>query len=703
MSDLPGIYDFFDEGGILSKAFDGFEFRDGQLQMSLLVQKAYEENAIAVIEAGTGIGKSFAYLVPALINSRKHDEIEKTVIATATKNLQLQLSSKDIPQLFDASGESCNVCVLFGRSNYICIRRLEEILRSDPLFSDDQDTEIGKLKHFASETETGLFQDIHFRISEELISSCSSDPDFCYGGKCPYMRECFYFKAKRAATRADIIITNHHLLFTDAASRMESGCEYSSDGGVLPAFSRLVIDEAHNIEQNATDLFSGVYSGYNVSRQMNHILANRYGKNESMLDTLGRFCTDDTSVPAIKEQANSLKIKMSTLDVFLSSLLQDRKLTSLLIQDPKSEGLAPFYPVAEEVVKQASVLVSMMKDFAKNLKYSEDDELFVDGFTSLVSRVDSAFATLEQFTDKDHWTDDVHFIRMIRVKKELVFEICISPVSIADKMRQSIFAKLKTVICTSATLNLNDDFAYWSSRVGLPATDRQVLKLTVQSPFDYEHYLLLLTPSDAPEFKESESEAFTAYVASATLEAISSSGGGALVLFTSYKMMQDVYARIHLDIEKQKINTMIQGTLGRFQLLKDFKEDADSVLFATSSFWEGIDAPGNTLRLVIIVKLPFQAPTEPILKARVRRIEEEGGSGFFQLSLPDATMKLKQGFGRLIRNKTDKGIVLILDSRVITKNYGQYMLHALPPSYNPETDTKGISDKIENFLFSGGR
>lgn len=699
MNNNLDVYDFLDEGGLLSKAFPSYEYREGQIEMSLLVQKAYNDNAIAMIEAGTGIGKSFAYLVPAIIYAMKNSDDNRTVIATATKNLQLQLSNKDVPLLLSLIHEDIKVSVLFGRSNYICRRRFEEAYRSVELLAQDSESDMAKMNDFVENAERGLFQDYTGHIPDGLRAACMSDMDLCHGGQCPFMSSCFYFRAKRAAQEAQIIITNHHLLFTDAESRLEAGLSHAEDC-VLPAFSRLIIDEAHNIEQNATDLFTGVYSFFEVSRQIGLIMKPRYGRQASIMEDLSRYSTEKDCTSSIYEAQKNLSSKMETLDTYLAAYLAKLKASSRLLQNSSFEGSQDFYLIGNEVVKLGVDFVNRLSIFAKNLKYSDDERQFVDEFSTLVSRVNSSFEILKDFCDKDNWTDDVHYIRQALNRKQLVQEICISPISIQQKMREGIFNEFLTVVCTSATLNLNDDFAFWSSRVGLPVDGREILKLEVASPFDYRNNLLLLTPSDAPIFKENESEAFEQYASETIFNAICSSGGGALVLFTSNKMMAWMKNELKAGLERKGMKTMMQGDKDRYQLLKDFKEDVDSVLFATNSFWEGIDAPGEALRMVIIVKLPFQAPNEPILKARVKKIEEQKQSGFYFLSLPDATMKLKQGFGRLIRNKTDKGVVLILDSRIITKNYGQYMLHALPESYNPETETSGICTKIENFLFS---
>lgn len=698
---LPDVYGYLDENGLLAGSFEGFEYRDGQLEMALLVQQAYQDKAVAVIEAGTGIGKSFAYLVPAIMNARRHDDEERTVIATATKNLQMQLSHKDVPQLLALSNEDCKVAPLFGRANYVCLRRLEDLRRGNPLLVGDDENDISRFCNFVSGTESGLFQDYPGRLSEEIFNSTCSDSDFCQGKRCPFIRECFYLKAKREASQADIVITNHHLLFTDAASRAESGADFDSDG-ILPPYSRLIIDEAHNIEQNATDLFTAVYSGYNVSKQLGFLLRPRFGGQESIVDRLSRFCLAEGKAEAIRNQANMLNAEMATLDLFLTGLIGEKASSrSILIRNPDSEGLAPFYPIAGRLVEAARNLTALLRDFSKSLRFPEEEQIIVQEFDALTSRVESSFEALRDFAARETWSDDAHFIRESRVRNQRVLEICISPISIASLLRESLFSKLKTVVCTSATLDLNDGFGYWSARVGLPVEGKGFLKLAVPSPFDFRHNLLLLTPVDAPEYVEGDSGDFSEYAVRTIYDAISSAGGGALVLFTNKKFMEWTHAQLDERLSGIGIKAWVQGNgAGRYMLLNKFKNDPDSVLFATSSFWEGIDAPGDTLRLVIIVKLPFPSPGEPIISARSRKIENEGGSGFFNLLLPEAIMKLKQGYGRLIRTRNDKGIVLILDSRIVRKGYGAAMLRALPESFHPETYTEGICSKIENFLFS---
>jgi len=267
-------------------------------------------------------------------------------------------------------------------------------------------------------------------------------------------------------------------------------------------------------------------------------------------------------------------------------------------------------------------------------------------------------------------------------------------------MVEALFSKLQTVVATSATLDLHDEFEFWAKRVGLPYTDNRLfLKGTFVSPFEYKTNLLLITPEDAPLPAKELEEEYLAYMSKTILEATLSSGGGALVLFTSYKMLKEVQERLLDSYAEAGLLLLTQGELDRHTLLRTFVEERDSVLFATSSFWEGIDAPGDTLRLVVITKLPFAVPSDPVFKARCDAIDAAGGSGFFELSLKNATMKLKQGFGRLIRSSSDRGVVLILDSRVIQRQYGQFMLRSLPESFHQAGPSDSISSKIEGFLF----
>ena len=693
------IYRVFDADGVLSKRFMGYEYRDGQLEMALLVMRAYREDAIAAIEAGTGIGKSFAYLVPALFWALEHPE-DRTVVATSTINLQKQLYDKDIVQLFALLETSCPVALVMGRSNYLCLHRLEERADEMPLLAHDPLSELGSLVAWSIGTETGLRTDFPGKLRGELWSEVCSDADLCLGYRCSYARDCFFMKSRKKAAEARLLISNHHLLFTDARSRMIDELDYG-DEAVLPSFHRLIIDEAHNIEKNATDYFTVTYSGYDVMRSIGRLSHQRRG-SKALVEELAPYAPDPALPGEILGVISLLGESIGYVDTYLVGLMQKIKSMSLLIQPQMKPQLGDFIRLAKAVVEYAGQLGLLVNRLLEDGKIPEELEHRGRELSVHVKRIRSGANALAQFLDVDNWTEDVHWFETVEFGKGARgVKVHISPLSVASSLRESMFSRLETVVCTSATLDLNDNFSYWGSRIGLPLeTSRNYLTAVHHSPFDFKSRLLLLTPEDAPVFSEKEPETFFTYCTQTIRDAIFASGGGALVLFTSYSMLLRVANDLVADIQKAGITMLRQGEEDRFHLLRRFTDDKDSVLFATDSFWEGVDAPGETLRMVIIVKLPFRVPTDPVFRARQESLDQDGKGGFFKLALPEATMKLKQGFGRLLRNTLDSGIVLILDSRVVNKQYGRWMLQALPESYHPETTSEGIPGKIEAFLYS---
>ena len=695
------IYRIFDHDGILSKKIDSFEFREGQLLMALDVLSAYERNAVAAIEAGTGIGKSFAYLVPALYYAFE-DPDDRTVIATSTINLQKQLLEKDLPALFKALGQDCPVAIAVGRNNYLCLRRLAELVKDNELYAYDGVSEISKLNSFAAETETGLRTEYRGRLDYQVWSSACSDTDFCQGGKCPYFTDCFYFKAKKKLSEASIIICNHHLLFVDSNTRLENGLGYDEDA-ILPPFRHLVVDEAHNMERHATDLFTNTCSSYSLRRQMDHIYDNRGLKGSGsgrILDDLLAFCPDKNLYQEILDFYALVKAKAETLNMATLNLLDYNKLAHLLCTK-KNMGrlIAEIGPAATEVIENGGRLIARLNSFVSKLDLDESLKFKADEMLVHVNRISDQIDILSSFMNFEKWTEDIHYLDIEQHAGIRYVTFNIAPLEVSDVLADALFKKLDSVICTSATMDLHDDFSYWCSGVGLPAEGKPFVHKVYESPFDYRNRLMLLTPYDTPTFTRENEEEYAAFTCETVYDAVSSSGGGALVLFTSFRLMEYVYERLKPRFSAMGLNTLKQGDADRYALLEQFKEDMDSVLFATDSFWEGVDAPGNTLRMVIITKLPFRMPDDPIYKARYAKLEEDGKSGFYCLSLPDATMRLKQGYGRLMRHTSDKGIVLILDSRIVSKGYGAMMLRSLPESYHPETETKTLGQKIEGFLF----
>lgn len=692
------IYQIFDKGGTLEQNFPSYEYREGQLLMAELVRQSYENHAIAAIEAGTGIGKSFAYLVPALYHAIQ-DPDQRTVIATSTINLQKQLYEKDIPMLFKILNLSCKTALAVGRGNYLCLQRFIALRNDSALLAQDPQHELYKLNEWAIKTETGLLTEYPGRLGE-LWSEVQCDGDLCNPQTCEYFKECFYFKAKQKIKEARIIISNHHLLFTDAQSRYESDIGFDEEA-VLPSYSRLIIDEAHNIEQNATSFFTAEYTSKEMLRQISWIQRSGRFAAKSLLDQLAKFSPEPELFDRIRADIQLLSNEVGTLDQYLVGVFQKNNFQPVLIKAEHQHRLAEFVTQARKVSEASGRLAAKIAYFIEHQKAPDEwankvNELMVRGV-----RISRMSEVLSQFCNFSTWGEEVHWFNAETYHNVRSVEVCITPLSIAPILVDALFKKLATVVCTSATLDLHDDFAFWGSRVGLPYDEhRPYLKGAFASPFDYMNRLMLLTPHDAPLPVREKEEEYVQYMCETVFSAVLSTGGGALVLFTSYAMLQTVSERLRSRFDEEGLNLLCQRDADRFSLLNRFIADKDSTLFATSSFWEGVDAPGDTLRMVIMVKLPFSVPTDPVFKARCDDLDKSGSSGFYHLALKEATMKLKQGFGRLMRNTTDKGVVLILDSRVIKKNYGQFMMRSLPESFHPETETASVCDKIENFLYA---
>ncbi len=686
------IYDIFDVGGLLDSNLKYYEFREGQLDMSLLIAQTYTNGGVSAIEAGTGIGKSYAYLVPALLHAQENSK-ERTVIATNTINLQKQLFDKDLTQLENILESGVKSALLMGRSNYLCIRRVQELIKDNSKEAEDINSEIGSLVAWAKKTTTGLRSDYKGYCSAHLWSQVNSDPDFCYGFRCPYNQECFYYNARRKAHDSQIIITNHHLLFTDLAYRQKENLSYDVEG-VLPPFQNLIVDEAHNIERNATAFFSSTYNTSYLKSVVDKTIKTQRGKRSLLNQLLSHI--DENVIEQLNERFNQLITFNQDIETYLFTFLNDIKDKSVLIEAHHKSFLDDLELLALPFIKGSLSLYSLVESALEKGDFDEESENLARQLHSYTKELVSLGNSLNLFLEYGS-SEDVRWVEHHKGRKENSVTLHTTKLTVGEDLNNNLYAKLRTIIFTSATLDLKDDFNYWASRVGL--INQSFSKGVFNSQFDFQNKLMLLTPLDAPVFTEKDSEPFINYCSDTIYKSTLSSSGGALLLFTSYAMLVQVYNLLEEKLKKENFTLLKQGDEDRFTLLEKFKEDKDSILFATDSFWEGVDIPGESLRVVVITKLPFKVPFDPVFRARMESLDKEGKGGFFALALPEATMRLKQGFGRLLRNKLDKGIVLILDSRVVSKGYGRFMLNALPPSFHPETTTDRIDQKIEDFLF----
>ncbi|MBO8436974.1 MAG: DEAD/DEAH box helicase family protein [Spirochaetes bacterium] len=688
---MISVEDAFSPGGALDKAIPDYSFREGQYEMAMLVERALLENRHAIIEAGTGTGKSYAYLVPVFLSSASN-ESRRFIITTSTITLQKQLYDKDIPAVKAALGLDTETAILYGRGNYLCIRRFNEARNEKSLLKELRDEKELLFEKWTTETESGVLQDMPKGVPATFFYSFASDDKDCLGYRCPYAGQCWYYNARRQAQRAKVIVTNHHLLLLDAKNRAESELSYEEDA-VLPGYSVVVMDEAHHIEAEATDVLSRTYSSFRVGKVLDYLTRkeSRFGSS-SIIDFLSTEEKERGFGKNLKNRIAHLRTMLNEFNSLLKAKLDTRDREVLFTPE--------FYREYRELVAAGEGPASEMDNIGISIQNaysdepSEANEIFVD----LIKRYGRSLAlfadTLRDWIRFSSWNDEIPYSQ---VGADGDVEIHLAPMNTGAVLSRVLVSHLDSMIFSSATLSVNGSFEYFEKQSGLWEERDRIEKGIFQSPFEYRKNLMLLLPRDASAFSNENTEAYTEYVTAAVKAAIESSGGGALVLFTSKKMMKEAYLRLRDVLPSLLVQ---DERTPRSVLFDSFRKNKDSSLFAVSSFWEGVDAPGDTLRLVVIVKLPFTVPSTPIVRARSAKLEKDGSSSFMEMTIPDATLRLKQGLGRLIRTESDRGVVLILDGRITRKGYGRIMISSLPDCYIPEDAMlSNIGDKIERFLY----
>ena len=688
-------------GGALEQAMDGggfYEYRPSQVAMLKRVADSFNESRICVAEAGTGVGKSMAYLLPSINWAAANDE--RVVVSTATINLQHQLVDKDIPLAkkilgnVDESFSGCRTVLVKGRGNYICLKRLSQAIEEQTLFDEDNE-ELESIKKWSGITETGTRDDISFYPSNNVWSKVNSEGDSCLGLRCRNREKCFVLKSKKEAASAQLLVVNHHLLFSDLAMRLD-GAGFDN-AVVLPPFTRIVFDEAHNMESSATSFFSSELNIFSVLKQAGRLYSRRRARTFGAVVNLqleaGAF-EEDEKIPGL---IDGVREQMQELDrVAVDVLGSDMSLR--LKKETVEYFTGDIFPAMLELQKRILDLVHSVENVVKRLD-EKDLELPIVFEVRMLERRLEAFASIcQSFSLWEEKRGDIFWIERSRSSSgEYFARFVITPLDISGMMRESVFGPYETVVCTSATLSVNRDFRFWSARVGLNGfEDREVSASIFKSPFPYRDRVLLGLPEDAPEPSASE---YQAYVENFVIRLLELSEGRGLVLFTSYRMLTETFDILKPQLDKLGITVLKQGDDDRTRLLERFKTDTASVLFATSSFWEGIDSPGDTLKVVIICKLPFMVPTDPVIAARMEAVERRGGNQFMEYMLPEAVIRLKQGFGRLMRRGTDSGVVAILDSRMIRKAYGRIFINSLPETARSIKPLEGILRDSENYLF----
>jgi len=713
--------DPFDVAGLLApqgpvaRALGAFEDRPSQRDMAAYIADAYNDGGVALLEAGTGVGKSFAYLAPALGWARENGE--RTIVSTNTINLQEQLVGKDLPILARALGtgdHSPTFALLKGWRNYICLARLEQARDAErSLFEDERAAELETLAAWAAKTSDGSLSDLQDEPTAEVWDAVAAESDLCTRLKCPHFERCFLFQARRRAAEADVVVVNHHLLASDLAVRMVS--DNWQEAAVLPPYRRLVLDEAHHLEDVAA-----MHLGAQVSRLGVERLLSRLEKNgRGLLPTLRTVLAnrDDLLSAASRDL-----VQRSLFDALGAARRGADTLFTLLVR--RLDGEPGSVPV-----------LRLTDDFARDDVWAQGLDVALDNlllaFTQLRDGVETIADRLSLDDPSERRAQLLGELRGVVRRLEMVatgltaalrppagipaavrwlerrgrkvpnVSLAAVPLDLAPVLKEHLFDRVETVVLTSATLAAGGEFGYLEERLGLDLPPSRVRAREIHaSPFDFPAQCLFGIPTDLPEPRDDE-PGHDAAVARVLVELAQASDGGMFVLFTSHGALRRAAEAVR-DPIGGRWPLLVQGDGQRDQLLRRFREAGSAILLGTDSFWEGVDVPGRALRVLILAKLPFKVPSEPLTAARLERLEARGLNGFVHYLVPNAALKLKQGFGRLIRSTTDVGAVVLLDRRIVTKRYGQLILEGLPPASRVVGRWQEVRRACEEFFAGHG-
>ena len=707
----PGALDaVLAPGGPLSEKYPGYEDRPGQRAMLAAITERFNDGGIALVEAGTGTGKSLAYLVPAVRWALENQE--RTVVSTNTINLQEQLAGKDLPLVQELMGE-VKWALVKGRGNYVSVRRA--LLASESqasLFEDDRSSEIQSILEWIETTEDGSLSDLTFSPAEDTWEEVRSDADICLRAKCPYFQECFYQRSRRRAASAEILVVNHHLLFTDLAVRRAT--DNYTQSAVLPAYQRVILDEAHNVEDAATS-----HMGVQVTRRGLY-------RAMSRLDRRGRgILTAIHEVVGGSDEGGELRERVENR--VRPALSRARAEVEGLI-----ERLEPFAPPGEGAVRlgesgqcepaqdedvgdrlkgSVSALGALEREIAElraRLELTESLADVLEGrildLRSVERRISASVHGLRLVLAPGE--EAAAFVRWLETRgtgKRANLVMAAAPIELGGLLRDSLFSRAETSILTSATLTTRKRFDFLRGRLGISVPELEhsdievdVREDIVMSPFDFATQALLAIPTDLPPpgpGQQGFDEATTGVLA----DFAEITDGGLFALFTSHGALRRVARGLRDAGLDGRWPLFVQGEADRHRLLDRFVASGRGILLGTSSFWEGVDVPGDPLRGLLIQKLPFRVPTEPITAARMEALQRQGMDPFQHFMLPHAALRLKQGFGRLIRARTDRGAVLILDDRLLTKRYGRYLRESLPDAPMVKGAWSDVERRVRDF------
>ncbi len=707
----------FPKGGIAKVMSSQYEERSEQLNMLEAVSSAFNDNSISLIEAGTGTGKTLAYLIPAVYWSLSNGE--RVVISTNTINLQEQLIEKDIPLLRNGLSEDFKYSLVKGMGNYLCLLRSETVL--DGLLDLAEDDEMEALKsviEWSKVTHDGSLSDLSFSPPPEVWDKVSAESESCLRVRCPHYSDCFFYKARRELASSQILVANHHLLFSDLSIK---GASEASESGILPPFKRIIFDEAHHIVDAATSHFGMRTTKFGIIRMLRRLKRKSSGGEirglifytASLATKLKQYYKKGIVSGVLRRVEEFLSPRVDSVEEYVRDAFDELYYCATRSAEAKGESSEEInLRITEEIRsgedwesidKKFSILRIKLKELHEEIMsflemlidYESETDVarVIMEFRGIANKLDFSSDVIHSFLDSSEdgyvrWVDG----RM--GKGGIVSGIGLSPLDISSNLKERLYSRCDTVVMTSATMAVKRSFKFLKSELGLEE-DERVEEFIISSPFDYKEQALVAIPTDIPEPGQT---GYSDKVKSVITKAVRASSGNALILFTSYYLLEKVYKEARDELGELGILSLKQGSLPRTRLLDKFRNEDKSVLFATDSFWEGVDVPGEALRLVVITRLPFRVPTEPIIEARVEHMESQGINSFLEYAVPTAVLKFKQGFGRLIRTKTDRGAAFVLDKRIVSKSYGKYFLDSLPKCNKISMFTDDIMKELEVFF-----
>lgn len=675
---------FFEKEGLLSGIFKGFEYRKEQYDMAKHIEKGLNSKTKVVVEAGTGTGKTLAYLIPSIEWAVKNEK--KVIITTNTINLQEQLLHKDIPIVKKLLSQDFTYVLVKGRGNYLCNRKAANIgtggnTEINDMSSSQKDQVAYILKWFKS-TETGDKGELPFEVDYPVWEQFMSETDICLGNKCAFKESCFFLKSREEKKKADVLITNHHMFFADLSIRKEVG--FNTEYSIFPDYDLVVFDEAHNIENVARDYFSYEASKYSFNKAMNNIHYVGKKKDGSKFTTLVNYLKNISHKEyenIKKEVINELITRhlevsnrgneyfQKVIEVFAGEAQGNISLRLRKEELNHWEHWSTLKDLEEELLITYNAYMRRIKSLTRVLKDVEDETGVISDFIKYTERLETYFSNYNFIKEMD----DKNFIYWISLnQKKSNAKFVATPLKISDELDEVLYSNLDHMVFTSATIAINGNFDYFEKSIGL---QEKALEKIIDSPFNYNKQMKVYIPKDIPAPTDrnfmDESKEFIKKL-------IKRTKGNTFLLFTSYSTLNYLYYMLQDELESEGYELFIQGQAPRNQLVDMYKKSKRPVLFGTASFWEGVDVKGDKLSSVIIVKLPFKVPSDPVVEAIIENLNAEGKNAFMEYQIPESIIKFKQGIGRLIRSCDDKGVVTILDNRIIKKRYGGLFMDSIP-------------------------